>query len=85
MPYYHCKITVGLSSMQSYGYLANQDGAGNCKMCSSRKYPYPTTEGTGNSGGWGGQIAQEIPGGRGIKTKTKFPEGRKSELTENRQ
>ena len=34
-------------------------------MCASRKYPYPTTEGNGNSEGGAGPEAQEIPEGKG--------------------
>jgi len=30
-------------------------------MCGSRKYPYPTMEGIGNSRGVGGSKAQENP------------------------
>ena len=46
-------------------------------MCGSRKYPYPTTEGIGNSGGWGSK-AQEIPRGRGNWRRNSCPDGRKS-------
>ena len=44
-------------------------------LCGSRKYPYPTTEGIGNSRGVGGSMAQEIPEGRRGEWLDKFPEG----------
>jgi len=36
-------------------------------MCGSRKYPYPATEGIGNSGGVGEPKTQEISEGRGVR------------------
>jgi len=44
-------------------------------LCGSRKYPYPTTEGIGNSGGVGGSKAQENPEERGVDWTSYFPEG----------
>jgi len=44
-------------------------------LCGSRKYPYPTTEGIGNSGGVGRSKAPENPEERGFKRIPYFPEG----------
>jgi len=43
-------------------------------MCGSRKYPYPTMEGIGNSKEVGGSKTQEIPEGRGVEWSIWFPD-----------
>ena len=41
-------------------------------MCSSRKYPYPPTEGIGNSGGVGGERPRNFREGGGVFDSMNF-------------
>ena len=63
-------------------YEMNQCLSFHCATASSEtkcaipeKIHTPTTEGIGNSGGWGGCNPQEIPGGGGVRRTKKFPGG----------
>ena len=49
-----------------------------CRMCSSRKYPYPHHGGNWKFQRGGGSKSQEIPEGMGGKRRNFRPEGRKS-------
>ena len=45
------------------------------RLCGSRKYPYPPTEGIGFSRGEGGVNLPNFPVGRGDQHREIFPEG----------
>ena len=69
------KITIKSSQLfiqNTYPFLSGLIQAWFNSLCNSRKYPYPTAEGIGNSVGLRGSEAQEIPEGRGVGRLTHF-------------